>query len=454
MKLKCLILAFCLLFFNAVYSQTTQEIYTQSYFEIYFHFGDENPEGIGNYRALYILNDDGTGKMRINYKGSKAEDSFNIKGDLFRGFPNNDSGKTDYSRMYYTCTNFYETGADSIKILIPAVTFWFKYNDSSKEFDPHAVVSEDDSGKAIQGKIDRKIKLLEEKDLTEELVLTFFSKNEDIYKNLFKSNIRAIPTELKTSRLFLLTVADTEDESIGPDCDMDRKKQQAYFKKIAEKLGIEIIISELTGKDISKTSLLSKIDSIQPIKSDIVIFYYSGHGYSKDDNRQYPYLDLRYDKDIPVRPENELNMEEIYSMVKNKPGRLNLVISDCCNWHLDVSNIKSANIASPRPSSVGLSLENMKTLFMSPDRTSILIAAAEKGQVSAGNPVNGGIFTSQFRESMQKYLSINYQNITWNQIIENTKTQTETVAAYSLCPKPENPEIINKCKQTPIVKVN
>ena len=315
-------------------------------------------------------------------------------------------------------------------------------------------MSEDDSGMAIQGKIDRKIKLLEEKDLTEELVLTYFSKSEDIYKNLFKSNIRAIPVGLKASRMFLLTVTDTEDESIGPDCDMDRKKQQAYFKKIAEKLGIEIVVSELMGKEISKANLLNKIDSIKPAKSDIVIFYYSGHGYSKNDSLKYPYLDLRYDKDIPVRPENELNMEEIYAMIKNKPGRLNLVISDCCNWHLDVTNIKSVNIASPRPSSVGLSVENMKTLFMSPDRTSILITAAEKGQVSAGNPINGGIFTSQFRESLQKYLSINYQNITWDQIIQNTKTQTETVAAYSLCPRPENAEIIDKCKQNPIVKVN
>ncbi len=454
MKLKSLLSACCFLLFYSVYAQTNQEIYTQSYFEIFFHFGDVNPEGIGNYRALYILNDDGTGKIRINYKGSNVADSFNIKGDLYRGFPNNDSGKTDYTRMYYTCTNFYETGADSIRIVIPAVTFWFQYNDSTTEFDPLAVVSEDDSGMAIQGKIDRKIKLLEEKDLTEELVLTYFSKSEDIYKNLFKSNIRAIPVELKASRMFLLTVTDTEDESIGPDCDMDRKKQQAYFKKIAEKLGIEIVISELMGKEINKANLLNKIDSIRPAKSDIVIFYYSGHGYSKNDSLKYPYLDLRYDKDIPVRPENELNMEEIYAMIKNKPGRLNLVISDCCNWHLDVTNIKSVNIASPRPSSVGLSVENMKTLFMSPDRTSILITAAEKGQVSAGNPINGGIFTSQFRESLQKYLSINYQNITWDQIIQNTKTQTETVAAYSLCPRPENAEIIDKCKQNPIVKVN
>ncbi len=177
-------------------------------------------------------------------------------------------------------------------------------------------------------------------------------------------------------------------------------------------------------------------------------------GYSKADNRQYPYLDLRYDKDIPVKNGDELNIEEIYEMITNKPGRLNLVISDCCNWHLDITNMKSINIATPRPSSVGLSLENMQSLFMNPNRTSLMITAAAKGQVSAGNAISGGIFTSQFRESLQKYMGINYQHITWEQITQNTKTQTETVAGYSLCPKPENANEYNKCNQTPVFKMN
>jgi hypothetical protein len=108
---------------------------------------------------------------------------------------------------------------------------------------------------------------------------------------------------------------------------MDRKKQQAYFSKIATKLEIPIVIKEVLGKELNKTNVLNKINEITPNKSDIVIFYYSGHGYSREDGRLFPYLDLRYDKDIPIRKEDELNMEEIYEMIKNKPSRLNLVIS-------------------------------------------------------------------------------------------------------------------------------
>jgi len=445
MKIRSLFIALCLFCCGSVNAQ--------SFFEMYFHFGDNtDPKQVTQYGAFYLLNDDGTGLMRISYHGPTPEESFILDCELTQGFARDKKNDFDYSKMYYTGKNFIQLGQDSAAAF-PPITFWFKYNAQNDQYDPWAVMTKDENDKNLQGVIDN-IRLLEDKDFTRELVLTYFTKDEEIYKNLFETNIRTLTNEQRSSRMFLLTVADTEDESIGPDCDTDRKKQQAYFSKIAAKLEIPIIITELFGKDLSKTNVLNKINELQPTRNDIVIFHYSGHGYSKQDNRQYPYLDLRYDKDIPVKNGDELNMEEIYEMIKNKPGRLNLVISDCCNWHLDVSNVRSTNIATPRPSSVGLSLENMKALFMSPNRTSLLITAAEKGQVSAGNPINGGIFTSQFRESLQKFMGINYQNITWDQIIENAKTQTATVAGYSLCPKPENPNEHSTCKQTPVVRVN
>ena len=83
-----------------------------------------------------------------------------------------------------------------------------------------------------------------------------------------------------------------------------------------------------------------------------------------------------------------------------------------------------------------------------------MITAAAKGQVSAGNAINGGIFTTQLRESLQKFMSITNENITWDQITQNTKTQTDYIAGLTLCPKPENPSQYSNCKQTPVFKMN
>ena len=430
---------------------TGSVVFAQSLYEMSFHFGKDKEAT--EFKSFFLLNGDGTGEMRVSFEGDTPQDHTVLECEIKQGFAKDNKNNIDYNKMYYTGKDITIVIGDTSEGNFPPISFWFKLNKQTDEYEPWAVMTKDGEGKTLQGVIDD-IRPLDEGDLTKELVLRYFTKEDEIYKNLFDTHIRTLTTAQKSSRMFLLTVADTEDENIGPDCDTDRKKQQAYFKKIADKLQIPIIISELFGKELSKANLMRKLDELQPTKNDIVIFHYSGHGYSKEDNRQYPYLDLRYDKDIPVKSADEINMEEVYNIIKNKPGRLNLVISDCCNWHLDVSNVKSTNIANPRPSSVGLSLENMQALFMNPNRISLMFTAAAKGQVSAGNPTNGGIFTSQFREALQKYMGINYQNITWAEITENTKQQTATVAGYSLCARPENPNEYNKCSQTPVFKMN
>ena len=429
-------------------------VVAQSFYEMKFYFKfPENPKEVLRLKAFFLLNDDGTGEIRISYKGALPEDNIIVEGDLTQGFGWDKNKQYDYSKMFYAGKKFTVVTGD-IEDEIPPFTFWFMYNEKTDEYDPWAVMTKDVDGKDLQGVIEGRPRLLGDADLTKNFILTYFTKDEEIYKNLFETNIRTLTQEEKKSKMYFLVVADTDDDQIGPDCQKDKEKQLAYFKKIAGKLEIEFIPMELTGKDLNRNNLLNKINEIRPAKTDIVIFHYSGHGYSKNDNRQFPYLDLRYDKDIPVNPADEINMEQVYDLIKNKPSRLNLVISDCCNWHLNLSNMQSANIANPRPSPVGLSLENMKALFMNPNRTSLLITAAQKGEVSAGNAVSGGIFSGQLREALQKFMGINYQNINWDQVTQNVKTQTAIVSGYSNCPRPENPQVIGACKQTPVYKIN
>ena len=318
MKIRNLFIALFIFFGSSVYAQ--------SFYEMKFYFkNSDDPKDILRFNAFFLLNDDGTGEMRISIKGAVPKDDIILEGDLTQGFAKDKNKEYNYSKMYYTGKKFTIVTGD-IEDQIPPFTFWFKHNEATDEYDPWAVMTKDLEGKDLQGVIEGHPRLLGDADLTKNFILTYFTKDEEIYKNLFAANIRVLTPEQKKSRMFLLVVADTDDEQIGPDCQKDREKQMAYFKKIAGKLEISFIPLELTGKDLSRKNLLAKIDEIKPTKNDIVIFHFSGHGYSKDgDNRQYPYLDLRYDKDIPVNLADEINMEEVYALITNKPGRLNLV---------------------------------------------------------------------------------------------------------------------------------
>ena len=188
--------------------------------------------------------------------------------------------------------------------------------------------------------------------------------------------------------------------------------------------------------------------------NDIVIFYYSGHGFSKkNDPNLFPYLDLRVNNLTQKVADEELSIEEVYSLIKAKNGKIKLVLSDCCNWGETMSNVISPNVASTRPSSIGLSPTNCEALFSTP--VTILMTAASKGEVSAGTLAQGGFFTSQFKGALEKYMGMgNTDAFSWNDIVMGTQSSTKTIAEGISCPLPENKTVYKPCKQTPMYKRN
>ncbi|MBK8495724.1 MAG: hypothetical protein IPL50_12425 [Chitinophagaceae bacterium] len=268
---------------------TGSTVFAQSFYEMSFYFKDiDNPKNIIRYQAFFLLNDDGTGMMRIRYIDPKPENDWLLDCELTQGFAMDKKNQYDYSKMYYAGKNLIAIAGDVKGEDFPPIYFWFKYNGANDEYEPWAVMSKDEKEKWVEGVIEGRIRLLGDEDLTENLILTYFTKEEEIYKNLFATNIRALTPEEKKSKMYFLVVADTDDEQIGPDCLKDKEKQLAYFKKIADKLEIGFIPSELSGKELNRNKLLQRIDAINPTKNDIVIFHYSGHGYSKNDNREFP----------------------------------------------------------------------------------------------------------------------------------------------------------------------
>jgi hypothetical protein len=52
---------------------------------------------------------------------------------------------------------------------------------------------------------------------------------------------------------------------------------------------------EISGAKFGKANVEAALDNLKPGLNDIVIFYYSGHGYSNDQQstKLYPQFDLR-----------------------------------------------------------------------------------------------------------------------------------------------------------------
>ncbi len=254
-------------------------------------------------------------------------------------------------------------------------------------------------------------------------------------------------------QLHLILVANTEDKTVGKSAVIDRDATLKTFGEIAEFLGIQFRPVVIAGKEFSKVNVEKAITALRPGRQDIVIFYYSGHGFNQQNERyQFPYLDLRDKSYQRYGGEYTLNAEAIYQKLKSKGARLNIVLSDCCNNDpSNAANISSEG-ASTRTSSIGWNADNCRALFMNDKPLSIIMTAASKGELSAGNAADGGIFTYNFRESLEKFMGPAYTNVTWDKIVENARKQSITKASRTWCFGEDNSKKV--CVQNPVFRID
>ncbi|MBC7867250.1 MAG: hypothetical protein H7X88_06935, partial [Gloeobacteraceae cyanobacterium ES-bin-316] len=97
-------------------------------------------------------------------------------------------------------------------------------------------------------------------------------------------------------------------------------------------------------------------------------------------------------------------------------------------------------------------LEKCRALFLNTKRMSLLMTAAEKGQLASCNVELGAFFSFYFKSSLENALrDVKSKNISWYQVIDKAKMQTVEKAKRTYCSKPHI--ATNICRQTPQYQV-
>lgn len=400
--------------------------------------------------ALFVKYDNGNGFVRISYPSQPANKNIWVEMNIQEHYAKKRDGSFDTSTLFYPGTKPVFKNYTSRTKFTP-LNFWFKLNDDNTT-EPWAVTSGTATILPATNNL-LSAEFISSYQLTKEFILRFFNSNEQFYNNLFgpRSKGGMLTTEEKKSKLILLVVASTHDEEIGPACLVDARKMIQTFSDVAEFLGIRKIIDSVFGDNYNRVTIKKAIDRINPSPSDIVVFYYSGHGFTNPaiPSKKYPFLDV-LDPRIKPRPnprDSALNIEDIYETIKRKGARLNLVISDCCNDRIEQKNI--VGIPPPQHRSTGLKWNwtNVKTLFMNPRKTSLLITSANKGERATSKNSFGSFYTYYFLSSLTTYVGPDKINPWWIQVLADAQRQTINKANHMYCPLPNNPK--NICRQTP-----
>lgn len=265
-------------------------------------------------------------------------------------------------------------------------------------------------------------------------------KNIDAFSKQLKKFINKMIKDEYEGRpkLILVIVANTKDPDIGKGCREDIKSIRQMFEKMTDHMKFNFLELVVAGKEYSKENVKDAIEALSPGKNDIVVFYYSGHGFSfdKDADKRYPQVDLRSitaSNKVDVIIENTHNLMDLFEMVKSRGARLNIVIGDCCNNNIKIRrkfkggdhSIRKAE----RPEMI-INDEMCESMFCN-YTASILVASADKGEFAVSDDEIGSIFTFNFANNLKIFLkkSLNeVEGFPWKKLLEETKVETNKLS--------------------------
>jgi hypothetical protein len=206
--------------------------------------------------------------------------------------------------------------------------------------------------------------------------------------------------------LHAILAGNTLDDYIGPAVTQDLEQFRRELQTIAETTEMLVRRVELTGTQLRKNALMDTISGLQPGSDDVVLFYFSGHGFSLQTKDKWPYMAMLNDE--------ALDEKWVFDTLAATQPRLLLVISDSCNNVIPEAYAPDVSVER-RFKRSGDVRENYRALFLHA-RGAILASSSQHNEVSS-TLRNGSAFTRQFFSALHDAVAQSRQS-TWKDVMD------------------------------------
>ena len=227
--------------------------------------------------------------------------------------------------------------------------------------------------------------------------------------------------QIHASTFYGILVGDTQDSELKKMVRKDLALMSKHLEKISSAISNveEFKLLTYTRKDLNST-FLKKIEHLEIQPSDIVFFYYSGHGFYMSQqynefcasNSLYLYFD-KSDVGVPFN--------EILSIFMMKQPRLTICLIDCCNDPVKKDEIPLKLISRARSSKSSKFRPHpdaIRNLFEK-NNGLILGFSAAPGYCAEGTDEEGSDFTRSYVHYFEKIASTPSE-VCWENILAKT----------------------------------
>lgn len=279
--------------------------------------------------------------------------------------------------------------------------------------------------------------LLREKDF----LSFFYNENDPFFKFLYGERDRVNPGFVRKEKLFLIAIANTNDTKIGITSKKDFEEISETFTTLCNNLRMKMVLTKISGNGFNIQNLnkaLANLEKQKPSSIDIVVFYYSGHGFRfSNDKSRFPRMSLRTSPDQDIS-KNNMPIEDVYNRILKLKTRVSLVLSDCCNSEIDTPAPVGRDVLKTRfggynTTSQSLNMANCNALFFPKQPISILTTSAEVKQLATGNPTMGGFFSYYFKAFLDKSLYSFWKSDSWLRLLLDAKEKARWQALSAEC---------------------
>ena len=211
-----------------------------------------------------------------------------------------------------------------------------------------------------------------------------------------------------SQKLHALMFVNEQEQGREVDRKADMSNMYKFWGDIANRIGYEYIPQKCSPSTFTASNVNAKIQGLSVGHNDIVVFYYSGHGYN-DESDIWPTLNLK-----------DKNYRQIEIMKKLKQvaynAKLILCIADCCNkQHTSSYDFTSAYDAMEDNNSLVKLFRGFK------GKKSIMMSASKQGQYSWSDLRYGAMYGNALRQVIYR---LNSANPTWDVVLNDVANLT------------------------------